>query len=103
MNIQIPPTTGTKAINTHQPDLLRSCQRFTWMARPIQTMAIKIARDSTMLTALPPPNDGAPLASIVIELPKIAEARVAYGGRGQITDVQQPRYGQQFFDIIWPF
>src|SRR5215470_14088052 len=34
---------------------------------------------------------------------KIAQARIAYGGRGQITDVQQPRYGQQVLDVILPF
>ena len=34
---------------------------------------------------------------------KIAEARIAYGGRGQITDVQQPRYGQQVLDVVLPF
>ena len=34
---------------------------------------------------------------------KIAEARIAHGGRGQITDVQQPRYGQQVLDVLLPF
>lgn len=34
---------------------------------------------------------------------RLAEARIAYGGRGTISDVQRPRIGQELLDIILPF
>ena len=38
-----------------------------------------------------------------IKYDQIAEARIMYGGRGTLSDVQHPRYGQELADIILPF
>lgn len=34
---------------------------------------------------------------------RLAEARIAYGGRGTLSDMQRPRYGQQVLDAVLPF
>src|ERR1700761_3592909 len=38
-----------------------------------------------------------------IELPKIAEARVAYGGKGTLTNIQTAPWGQQGTNVVLPF
>lgn len=47
------------------------------------------------------PTDIGPNNTIPYE--RIAEARISYGGRGRITEVQQPAYGQQILDTVLPF
>jgi len=39
----------------------------------------------------------------MVSYEKIAEARISYGGRGRLTEIQQPAWGQQLLDLFTPF
>jgi len=66
-----------------------------------QELRVNFEMRELLVTGFVRPEDIARQNEITYD--KIASARVSYGGRGQITDVQQPRYGQQILDAILPF
>ena len=66
-----------------------------------QEMAVNYDMRELKVTGVIRPEDISSLNAINYD--QIAEARISYGGRGQIMDVQQARYGTQLVDIIFPF
>ncbi len=66
-----------------------------------QEVRVNFEVRDVVVTGIARPEDITPQNTIGHE--KIAELRVGYGGRGQITDVQQPRYGAQALDILLPY
>jgi flagellar L-ring protein precursor FlgH len=42
-------------------------------------------------------------ADNTIDHQKIAEARISYGGRGHISEMQRPPIGQELYNLLWPF
>ncbi|WP_011579638.1 MULTISPECIES: flagellar basal body L-ring protein FlgH [Chelativorans] len=67
------------------------------------TQEVRVNAELRVLTiaGLVRPADIGPNNTISYE--RIAEARISYGGRGRLTEVQQPPYGQQFLDTVLPF
>lgn len=66
-----------------------------------QEVVVNFEQRTLRVAGLIRPADIAPDNSISYE--KIAEARIAYGGRGRATEVQQPGWGQQIWDRVSPF
>lgn len=66
-----------------------------------QEVLVNFEQRTLHVSGLIRPVDISPDNSISYE--KIAEARIAYGGKGRITEVQQPGWGQQIWDRVTPF
>jgi flagellar L-ring protein precursor FlgH len=71
------------------------------MIRGRQEVRVNFEMRELIVTGMIRPEDIARDNSI--QHSQIAEARVIYGGKGQLTEAQQARWGQQIYDALFPF
>lgn len=71
------------------------------MIKGRQEMRVNFELRELIVTGIVRPEDISRDNSIAHS--QIAEARISYGGRGQLTDVQQARWGQQIYEALFPF
>lgn len=71
------------------------------LIRGRQEMRVNFELRELVVTGTIRPEDIARDNSILHS--QIADARISYGGRGQLTDAQQARWGQQIYDALFPF
>ncbi len=69
--------------------------------RGSQEVRVNYEMRELLVTGYVRPMDISRLNEITYD--KIASARISYGGRGQITDAQRPRRGQQALERVLPF
>lgn len=101
-------TSGTGSINRNEQIMLRIAATVVQelanghlVVRGTQEVRVNSELRDLQITGIIRPEDISRQNTITYD--KMAGARIYYGGRGMISDMQQPRYGQQILEILAPF
>lgn len=101
-------TTGSGSINRNEQITLRIAATVVQelanghlVVRGTQEVRVNGELRDLQITGIIRPEDISRQNTITYD--KMAGARIYYGGRGMISDVQDPRYGQQILEILAPF
>ncbi|NOR61530.1 MAG: flagellar basal body L-ring protein FlgH [Rhodobacteraceae bacterium] len=101
-------TSGSGSINRNEQIMLRVAGTVVQelanghlVVRGTQEVRVNGELRDLQITGIIRPEDISRQNTITYD--KMAGARIYYGGRGMISDVQDPRYGQQILEILAPF
>lgn len=101
-------TTGSGSINRNEQIMLRVAATVVQelanghlVVRGTQEVRVNSELRDLQITGIIRPEDISRQNTITYD--KMAGARIYYGGRGMVSDMQQPRYGQQILEILAPF
>ncbi len=101
-------TAGSGSINRNEQIMLRIAATVVQelpnghlVVRGTQEVRVNSELRDLQITGIIRPEDISRQNTITYD--KMAGARIYYGGRGMVSDVQAPRYGQQILEILAPF
>jgi flagellar L-ring protein precursor FlgH len=101
-------TSGSGSINRNEQIMLRVAATVVQelpnghlVVRGTQEVRVNTELRDLQITGIIRPEDISRQNTITYD--KMAGARIYYGGRGMVSDVQAPRYGQQILEILAPF